>query len=312
MTPPSDSKPRLILHVGTHKTGTSYLQKLFLENRSVLEEESIALAQPVHEVLGDHHFLVSFLEAGEDGEAQFLAGLENACDCTLLSSETMLTWLWTSKRAPELAAELSRRFDVCVVLYLRRQDYLKESVFAEVACSWYQGDIRDENHYTYDYSLFVDRLAALFGAEALRLGIYWDDRPQDLAADFLGLCGLERVIPRLSAIPRQRVSLDRRQVALLARCPKEDPQLLERLRTAVLSQGVLEPDPCKYQLSPEERRAFLEPYIASNRRLAQAFRPDAERFLTAADPAAELWSRPAAFSAVEVAALLHALAQPVP
>jgi hypothetical protein len=312
MTPPSESRPRLILHVGTHKTGTSYLQKLFLDNRSVLEGESVALAQPVHEVLGDHHFLVSFLDAGEDGLERFLAGLENDHACTLLSSETMLTWLWMSKRAPALAAELSRRFDVCVVLYLRRQDYLKESVFAEVACSWYQGDIQGEKHYAYDYSLFVDRLVALFGVEALRLGIYWDDRPQDLAADFLSLCGLERLIPRLSVIPPQRVSADRRQVALLARCPKEDPLLLERLRSAVLSQGVLQPDPCKYQLSPEQRRAFLEPFIESNRRLAQAFRPDAERYLTAADPVAEVWSPPAPYSAEEVSALLVALAQPAP
>lgn len=297
---------RLILHIGTHKTGTSYLQKLFLVNRDVLAAESIGLAEPPDPVTGDHHFLLQIVRQGPAGHDRFLASVETGHACTLLSSECLLPYLVKNRRAGHLPALLQPRFDVSVVLYLRRQDFLKESVFAEVATTWYQGDIREENHYFYDFGVIVDRIVELFGAHALRLGIYYDDRPQDIAADFLGLCGSERLAPRLRPIPRERVSLDRRAVALLARCPKQDANLVSRIRQA--ASTCLASDPCKYILSPAERRAFLEPFIESNRRVARTFRPDDEAYLTGANPLPENWSPPAPYSPTEVADLLAALA----
>lgn len=302
-----EAKKRLVLHVGTHKTGTSFLQKLLLVNRQVLGSESVGLADPVHELLGDHHYLVSFLEQGGEGFQRFLAGVQTGHECTLVSSECLLTWLMNSPDAAALPALLEPFFEVSVVLYLRRQDYLKESVFAEVATTWYQGDIRDENHYTYDYSLFVDRVVELFGAHSLRLGIYRDDQPQDLAADFLSLAGLEHLTGRLAAIEPERVSDNRRQVALLALCAKEDPGSYEQLRHVVLEPGRITADGSKYQLSPQERRDFLEPYIASNRRVARAFRPDAEAYLADDHPRQEDWSPIAPYTPAEVAGLMAAL-----
>lgn len=302
-----EAKKRLVLHVGTHKTGTSFLQKLLLVNRQVLGSESVGLADPVHELLGDHHYLVSFLEQGGEGFQRFLAGVQTGHECTLVSSECLLTWLMNSPDAAALPALLEPFFEVSVVLYLRRQDYLKESVFAEVATTWYQGDIRDENHYTYDYSLFVDRVVELFGAHSLRLGIYRDDQPQDLAADFLSLAGLEHLTGRLSVIEPERVSDNRRQVALLALCAKEDPGGYEQLRRVVLEPGRIAADGSKYQLSPQERRDFLEPYIASNRRVARAFRPDAEAYLADDHPRQEDWSPIAPYTPAEVAGLMAAL-----
>lgn len=303
------SRRRLILHIGLHKTGTSYLQKLFLRNRERLASESVGLAMPIHEERGDHHLLVSHLDAGPEGYANFLAGLQTGCDTTLVTSECFTPWLLCSDRAGDLRSLLEPLFDVTVVLYLRRQDYLKESVFAEVATSWYQGDILDENHYLYDLEAIVDRVVEVFGAAALRLGIYRDDVPQDIVGDFLGLCGLDRLAGRLGAIPRERVSLDRRVVALLARCPKEDQELIERIRSAVIAADSIAADPCKYQLSPEQRRAFLEPYIESNRRVARKYRPDAEAYLTAQHPASEHWRPIEPFAMDEVASLLVSVAR---
>jgi hypothetical protein len=276
-------------------------------NRQSLGSESVGLADPVHELLGDHHYLVSFLEQGGEGFQRFLAGVQTGHECTLVSSECLLTWLMNSPDAAALPALLEPFFEVSVVLYLRRQDYLKESVFAEVATTWYQGDIRDENHYTYDYSLFVDRVVELFGAQSLRLGIYRDDQPQDLAADFLSLAGLEHLIGRLSVVEPERVSDNRRQVALLALCAKEDPGGYEQLRRVVLEPGRIAADGSKYQLSPQERRHFLEPYIASNRRVARAFRPDAEAYLADDHPRQEDWSPIAPYTPAEVAGLMAAL-----
>lgn len=305
------TKRQLILHVGGHKTGTSALQKRFLLSRDVLAAASVGLAEPLHPELGDHHFLVSLLEEGPTAYDRFLVGLETGCDTTLVTSECLLPWLMTSEMARDLPAMLAPLFDVTVVLYLRRQDFLKESIFAEVATSWYQGDIRDENHYLYDFEPLVGRLVNLFGKGALRLGIYRDDQRQDIVADFLELCGLNRLAGRLGPVARERVSLDRRKVALLALCPKDDADRFARIRETVVADSEFAPDPCKYQLSPRERRAILEPFIESNRRVARAFRPDAEDYLTGAFVIPEhWWTPPAPYSAVEVARLLGLLAGP--
>lgn len=305
--PNIEGRKRLVLHVGTHKTGTSFLQKLLLVNRQFLESKSVGLADPVHDLLGDHHYLVNFLEQGDEGFQHFLAGVRTGHDCTLVSSECLLTWLMNSPDAAALPALLEPFFEVSVILYLRRQDYLKESVFAEVATTWYQGDIQTENHYSYDYSLFVDRIVEIFGAQSLRLGIYRDDQPQDLAADFLSLAGLGHLIGQLSAITPERVSANRRQVALLALCDKEDQSRYEQLRRVVLEPDRIAADSFKYQLSPQERRDFLKPFIASNRRVARAFRPDAEAYLADDHPHQEEWSPVTPYTPTEVAGLMAAL-----
>lgn len=90
------SKRQLILHVACHKTGTSALQKQFLLNRDVLAAASVGLAEPTHPELGDHHFLVSFLEEGPTGYDRFLGGLETGCDTSLVTSECLLPWLIAS------------------------------------------------------------------------------------------------------------------------------------------------------------------------------------------------------------------------
>ena len=300
-----ESKTRLILHVGTHKTGTSYLQKLFFVNRQFLADQSVGLATPLEEGHGSHHQLVAFLDQGAEGIQRFIAGLNSGHSCTIFSSEVLLTWLLNSPQAAELSGLLVSLYDVTVVLYLRRQDYMKESVFAEVATSWYQGDILDECHYGYDYGVYVDRLVELFGVQALRVGVYRDDRRQDLGADFLALAGLEHLIGRLVAVTPVRVSANRRQVALLALFPKDNPDRFERLRRMVLAPGQIVADSSKYQLSPEQRQSFLEPYIDSNRRLAQEFVPDAEDYLVNASPVREDWSPVAPYSVDEVASLLQ-------
>lgn len=308
MTDQGDGRSRLILHVGTHKTGTSYLQKLFLQHRHVLAEACVGLATPVDDPLGSHHLLVSYLDQDDDHFQRFLAGLNSGFPTTLLSSECLLPWLMKSARAPRLAALLAAHYDVTVVLFLRRQDHMRESVFAEVASSWYQGTIHAMPPYDYNYLMLVERLVELFGIEALRLGLYRDDRRQDLAADFLTLAGLERLIGRLAPIPRERVSANRRQLALLALFPKDNPARFERMRRAVLAPGVIAADSSKYQQSPEQRRLFLEVYLASNRRLARVFRPDAEDYLTDISARQEDWSPPAPYTPAEVAALLSQLA----
>lgn len=299
---------RLIIHAGGHKTGTTSIQALLLHNRALLEQHGIGLAAGFHPADGHHHSLVALLEQGQ--LEQFTAAFTTGHPVVIVSTEVLYRLL--ARRHPvleQLAPMLAARFEaITTILVARRQDYLKESLYAEVVSRWFNGDIRQENHYLYDYRHAAGRLVELFGAEGFRLGIYRDDLPGwDATAEFLQLAALGPVTSLLEPVPRQRVSADRRVLQLLGQLPAADRSLREHVGRLLLDSGALQPDPRKYLLSPVERRQQLELYREANRELARAYRPDAEAYLTGDDPQPpEAWEPPALFSPGEVAQLLAA------
>ena len=199
-------------------------------------------------------------------------------------------------RARKALAEIAKlckaiidEWDVKVVIYLRRQDYMKESVFAEVATDWYQGEIQDEDHYCYDYLVFIERLAELFGPERILVGIYRDHSQQDLAQDFFRLTGLDFAANNLKRISPTRVSPNRTLVALLAKCSKDNSDMLEQVRQILEPISIGVQDNFKYQLSPEERSRFLSLYVESNRIITRLYCPDAEDYMTTITSDDEEW-----------------------
>jgi len=299
---------RLILHAGGHKTGTTTLQATLLHNRDLLEQHGISLAAGFHPVEGHHHSLVALLERQQFD--QFLAALHTGQPTVIVSSEVLYRLLAHRHPALEALPSLIRSaFDqVTTVLMMRRQDHLKESLYAEVVMRWFTGDIRQENHYLYDYRHAVGRLVELFGAEAFRLGVYRDDIAYwDAVAEFMQLADLDPVAPLLTQIPRQRVSADRRVLQVLGQLPGPDRGLRADVCRLLQDSGALQPDPVKHLLSPAERRQHLERYSSGNRELALAYRPDAEAYLTGElEQPPEHWEPPAPFSPGEIAQLLAA------
>ncbi len=305
------SQRRLVLHVGTHKTGTSYLQELFLKNQDVLGRYSIGLANFAHPTLGHHHHLVNLITGTKPRHEEFLAALQSENQTVIFSSECMLPWLMIHEEAAHLCKMLTVEWDVQVVIYLRRQDFMKESVFAEVATDWYQGDIQGEDHYCYDYLLIIEQLASLFGSKRILVGIYRDDRPQDLAHDFFELAGLGYATKELEPIPPARVSPNRTITAILAKCHKEDATALNQVREILTSAGIGGADLCKYQLSPEERRLFLSPFIESNRKIARLYCPHAEDYMTLSVPGEEEWRPIPPLGVQEVSDILDKLIEAI-
>ncbi len=299
---------RLIIHAGGHKTGTTSLQALLLHNRALLEQHGIGLAGGFHPTDGHHHSLVTLLEQGQ--LEQVAMALSTGHPVVIVSTEVLYRLLARRHTVLEqLVPLLADRFEeITTVLVARRQDFLKESLYAEVVGRWFSGDIRDENHYLYDYRHSAGRLVELFGADAFRLGVYRDDVPGwDSPAEVLGLAGLGEVAALLEPVPRQRVSADRRVLQVLGSLGPADQQLRGAVQRLVAEANVLEPDPVKHLLSPAERRQFLERYREANRELARAYRPDAEAYLTGEVELPEDWRPPAPFSPAEVAGILAAV-----
>jgi len=310
----------LILHIGLHKTGTTFLQHMLLKNRAVFAEAGLVPAPWLHPQEGNHYPLLGALRrAGSDpaGLAAVAADIDRVPgERIFVSAEELCWYLDRPDRAGPLAEALSARFRLRVLIFLRRQDHLKESMFAHVVKSSYCGDIRDENHYDYDHAGRLDRLAARFGADALRVALYHDEEPNDLMGAFLAATGLGDRLDRsrLETIPPANVSMHRRQVLFMSRIPKpagewrvrDGVNFGRRLARVLRASGAIADDGGRFLLSPRERHDLVAAHAAGNRALVARFSvADPGTFLALPDPDAP-WEPPAPITAPERAAVRRA------
>ena len=187
---------------------------------------------------------------------------------------------------------------VRVLIVLRRQDALKESVYAEAVKTFLTGPIEAETGYGYDHDRRLGLLEAVFGERNVLVAFY-SERVEN---DVLGavLAALDARIDRaaLREAPPQNVSVHRRKRVFLAHVPKSwtrDPRRIATLRVirrAVLASGAIADDGVRTLLSPEKRHALVAAHAAGNAALVRRHRltppPD---FLELPDPG-EAWAPP--------------------
>jgi hypothetical protein len=303
----------LFLHVGLHKTGTSYLQRLFLENRDLLLAAGLGAGPWQHPVSGSHHPILAALDR-EGAEAVFARAADCPGDRLLISAEELGSRLQEPGTAAALHAAASRHFDPHVVLFLRRQDMLKESVFAEIVKDWYAGDILGDDHYDYDHAGRVAALEAVFGPDRVRVALYRDPGPNDIVGDLLAATGTRLDPAVLRAVAPQNVSMHRRKTLFLAAMPKPaDATTVARNREAprfvarvVAGSDAIADDGGRFLMSPRQRHDLVAAHLAGNRALVDRLGlADPGGFLDLPDPDAP-WTPPAPITRREVTALWRA------
>ena len=198
-----------------------------------------------------------------------------------------------------------------VIVYLRRQDFLKESLFAQVVKEWHCGDILGKDHYDYDLNGKLLQLEAVFGRARVRPILYDDTRRVDLVAPFLAALGLALDAASLAPVARENAALHRRKVLFLSRFPKR-PAARERLEdkfpsrfvTRVLAgSDAVADDGGRFLMPPAARHALVAAHQDGNRALvARHGIADPGGFLALPDPAAP-WTPPAPVTGREVAAV---------
>ena len=302
----------LYLHVGLHKTGTSFLQRLLHENRELLAGAGLGLAPLQDPASGSHHPLLAAIEA-EGPEAVFdrVAGAPGAR--VLISAEELSQEM--NDRPGYLAAlhaAAARHFEPRLVIFLRRQDFLKESVYAQVVKDWFEGTIHEDTHYDYDHAARLARLEAVFGANRVHVALYRDQGPNDIVGDLLAATDTRIDRARLHPIPPQNVSMHRRKLLFLAGFPKpasareDQPKAHYPVRfvTRLLSRSTaIADDGGRFLLSPAERQALVARHLDGNRRLvARHGIADAGSFVDLPDPDPS-WTPPAPITGRELAAV---------
>ena len=132
-----NDKPKLILHIGTHKTATSTLQAIMEQNRAALIGQGFyypATNRLPHPNLPKHTSLYVALMNGPDAvraEREILLGEFEASGCTtmVLSEEGMSSPGFLRERAMERVQILAPDFDIRIISFLRRQDSFVESLW---------------------------------------------------------------------------------------------------------------------------------------------------------------------------------------
>lgn len=303
---------QLFLHVGLHKTGTSYLQRLLLQNRGLFAEAGLGLGPYQNLVTGSHHPILEALDRPGGPEAVFARAAEAPGARLLISSEGLSHEIHEKPGYLEaLHAAASRHFEPHLVIFLRRQDVLKESVYAEAVKGWLEASIQEDDHYPYDHAARIDRLEAVFGPERVHVALYRDPGPNDILGDLLAATGTEIDRGRLKPVPPQNVSTHRRNSLFLGQMPKPrnaESDAADRIaphfiaRVLASSEAIAD-DGVRYLLSPRERHALVAAHVEGNRALvARRGLADPGAFVALPDPDAP-WTPPAPISAAEVAAV---------
>jgi len=312
---------QLYLHAGLPTTGTTFLQALFLRNRAALEAAGLGFGPHMNPATGSH--LPGFVDAIEARGAAAAIVETEACrgESILVSNEDLAHFLpmpagdgrsWGAALRDAAAG----RFAVTVIVYVRRQDFLKESIFAQSVKAWYSGDIRDIGHYDFDLDGKLRALEAIFGCDRVRAIVYDDLRPADIVAPFLAALGLDLDPGRLAPVGRENASMHRRKLLFLAGFPK--PAAAEHAENAaarfpagfvakvLAGSSAVADDGGRFLMSPAERHALVAAHLDGNRALvARHGIADPGGFVELPDPAAP-WIPPAPITAREIAAVWRA------
>lgn len=303
----------LYLHIGLHKTGTTSLQKLLADHEAAFARAGYQPADRMGRTEPGHHRLVSLIETeGPEGFARAVGATPG--DAVLVSCERLCKEFRAQETCRAVLAALSRAFRVTVIVFLRRQDFLKESVYAEVVKIRHSPDIMAEVKYQYDIGPLMRALEASLGDGQLRVALYRDDLDGggDLSAAFLHAIGWSEGTAVLPRLPRVNTSLHRRARLFLGQVDKPRPAFARALVRTVVDSGAIESDGIAELMSPAQRAGFLAPYLAENRAYAQALRLDGGAFYASPPDDGLPWSPPAPIRRAEYQAVRDLMAEDLP
>jgi hypothetical protein len=278
----------LDLHIGLHKTGTSTLQSFFVTNETTLRRHSIVY--PRTERKDTSHYAISRVLGTEDALKSVMVDWHAECaqfQHALVSAECLSNAFLNKDILSRFCDAAARHFHTRIIIYLRRQDELKTSVYGQVAREWFQGSIFDENHYEYDHLKRLEILETAVGKDNLIVRRYRHD--QKVEHDFLAIYGLSAG-QGFEPVAPENIAPNRRITALLARIDKRELEDPTRFHFYLANSGLFADDGRKHLWAPDERRAFLARFEDSNREVANRYFPSSNGELFEAPQEDEDWA----------------------
>lgn len=289
MSGTSAHKPRLVLHIGIHRTGTTSIQRWLHTNRKALMNQGVRYALDTE----NHTSLAWRIHSGKLAPARFIARLVE--DAASSGAQTMIVSgedFCVIRDASPLGA-LAEHFDVKVLCFLRRQDEWLESWYNQnikwpwdpsfAVCKPDEFLARRDEFYWLAFDRMLDTWAKTFGEDRIRVVPFERDQmPGGPEHTFARLCGFD---PEPLDTPKARVnsSVPPRALAFLRQLDlySKKPRQRQVINQAVAAMAEHLPGQKVTHIWPDRtRREIVAQYDAGNRRVARRFldQPDGRLF----------------------------------
>ena len=189
-------KRKLYLHVGPHKTGTTLIQKVFLDNQSELLKNGLFYPKNYIRIFGHHHFRDLIKDrAVTELDKDFFKDIKSN---VLLSSEDFISF---SVEDFKYLKETFSQFDINIIYSWRRSSLKMYSIWQEIVkhgksisfFEFYHEHIaRPGQSYMLSADLQVSRFVNVFGQNNVHL-IDYDKSSKDnnLLEVFFSIIGCE-------------------------------------------------------------------------------------------------------------------------
>jgi len=297
---------KLILHIGTEKTGTTTIQAwLRLQRESLLaagvlfpvspgEQNHTALAyfagqeaavrdlglRPVGQTPADPAILRREFAAAFEREV-----LNSGASTVVLSNEHCSSRLRDGESLQRLRGLLQPLFDdIRIVVYLRRQDEMLLSGYSTSVKSGQSHSLhlpqRDDGR-IFNYARFLDRWANVFGDDHLIVRVFERHRfhDGDLLADFRQITGIDALDASCRPDRDKNASFSSEHLEFLRRfnvcMPKERDGALNPDRGDIVPALNRVPDTGKrLSMDAAQRDAFLRLFVASDDEVLRRFFPE--------------------------------------
>ena len=285
----------LHLHIGTHKTGTTSLQRFLYGNRSALADSGFVYpTNSLYFWAGEcsHSFLAHALRTERphylpeavhyDRQTAYEAlqqdCLRNRGKDMIISSEHF-SLLYKNDDTKEIATQFQRLADtVKVYVYIRRQDYAIEANYKQglrsraFHCDFetYVSNVLETEFGRYDYASLLSIYRAQFGDENVVARVYAPDKlvNRSVVDDFLSLIGIQNS-PSFQQVPKTNSSLPAEMLEFLRHfAPHVNRQQWQALKRRVLAHQHIFRSAGLSFLTHEVSQRLLDAYGTSNRSLA--------------------------------------------
>lgn len=288
----SSEVPRIFLHIGANKTGTTALQHVFARSDNALRSAGLlyaATGRGTPEEGGNSHIGLASALGFDPGrrtmsEAAALQAALHAeiaasgCRDVVISAEYFML-----RRDIAPVAAFLAPYDAKVVVYLRRHDEWLEALVAQALLTvdtlpW---DLTVEGYLAHqqrvmgqyiDYTQLLDDWAAAFGASNIIVRPY-ERRggAPDIAADFLGAIGRAELAPLVGAAPALNRSLPGHALKLIRGLRQSPlPGFLRQALVQIVMQGA-EGASGGSMLTSEARAAILLRFAPQYEEIARTY-----------------------------------------
>jgi len=287
-------KKKLFVHIGTHKTGTTSLQ-VFLDKHQddLLAQDffypKIGWYHHAQHMLAFHlqNVYPAHMPKPEDNIWEQLNEIieSNNCNKVILSSEEFSV---IDKSAIEKLKNYLKNFEVKIIVYLRSQVSLFESMYNQQVKDWKSPRKEPINFFLtmpeliyqkFNYLENLKNWAEFFGKENIIVEVYKDYSTIDSFSNIVGI-DKSKINNSASTIDvNKSISLKSLEIMRLSKHLIKDEDIRKKL--FFLSTSLFSPFKNESLLAMEEKISFMEIYSNSNEELKNLFLPNIDNlFLT--------------------------------